>query len=111
MSRQRNKGPSKGRATWSPGMEQRANLEGRQVKCLIASEGHMWMRGYFDRLPSAVRHRLAESVHNLCSACVSEEADRLAKQLHTPRATVAIYLAAIEAIERMLGEEGNNRED
>ena len=34
------------RGGWSSNMEQRAGLEGRQVKCLIASEGHLWMRGY-----------------------------------------------------------------
>ena len=36
-------------------MEQRADLEGRQAKCLIASEGHLWMRNYFDRFPSVGR--------------------------------------------------------
>ena len=40
----------KRKAGWTPTMEQRADLEGRQVKCLIASEGHLWMRNYFDRL-------------------------------------------------------------
>ena len=49
------------RAGWTPTMEQRADLEGRQVKCLIASEGHRWMKRYFDRLPPVIRHRLAES--------------------------------------------------
>src|SRR6476620_4526394 len=33
----------KRKADWTPTMEQRAGLEGRQVKCLIASEGHLWM--------------------------------------------------------------------
>ena len=39
-------------ADWTPIMEQRADLEGRQVKCLIASGGHLWMQGYFDQFPS-----------------------------------------------------------
>jgi hypothetical protein len=58
----------KRRADWVPTMEQRSSLEGRQLKCLIASEGHLWMRGYFDRLPPIVRRRLAESDFNICTA-------------------------------------------
>ena len=30
----------KRKTDWTPTMEQRAGLKGRQVKCLIASEGH-----------------------------------------------------------------------
>ena len=40
------------RDDWRPGIEQRSSLEGRQVKCLTADEGHVWMRCY-DRLPPA----------------------------------------------------------
>jgi hypothetical protein len=73
-------------------MEQRAGLEGRQVKCLIASEGHLWMRGYFDRLPRIVRQRLAESAFNICPACMEN------------KPSVATYFAVIEAIERRLNQ-------
>ena len=66
--------PKATRRGWTPTMEQRADLNGRQVKCLIASEGHLWMRGYFDRLPPVVRRRLAESRFNICPACMDEEA-------------------------------------
>ena len=83
-------------------MEQRADLDGRQVKCLIASDGHLWMRGYFDRLPSPVRQRLAASTHNICAACMSEEAQRVAATQHLKRPTLSIYFAVIDAIERML---------
>ena len=62
----------KRKADWTPTMEQRADLEGRQVECLIASEGHLWMRDYFDRFPSVVRRRLAESAFNICPACMVE---------------------------------------
>ena len=55
-------------------MEQRADLEGQQVKCLIASGGHLWMQGYFDRIPSVVRRRLAKSAFNICPACTDKEA-------------------------------------
>jgi hypothetical protein len=87
---------------WTPTMEQRADLEGRQVKCLIASEGHLWMRGYYDRLPPAVRRRLAESDFNICPACMDEEAHRAAR-----RPTVSTYFAVIRSIERKLGADPN----
>jgi hypothetical protein len=61
---------------WSPVMERRAEIEGRQVKCLIASEGHLWMQHYYDRFPRAVRQRLAASPFNICPACMDEEARR-----------------------------------
>lgn len=83
-------------------MEQRANLDGRQVKCLIASGGHLWMRGYFDRLPSPVRRRLADSTHNICPACMSEEAARVAAAQRLKQPTISVYFAVIDAIERKL---------
>jgi hypothetical protein len=85
---------------WTPNMEQRAGLEGRQVKCLIASEGHLWMRGYFDRLPSAVRRRLAESSFNICPACMDIEAHRI-----TRKPSVATYFNLIARIEQKLRSE------
>jgi hypothetical protein len=84
---------------WRPEMEQRADLDGRQVKCLIASSGHLWMRNYFDRFPSAVRRRLAESAFNICPACMDEEAHKAAS-----RPTIATYFSVIEAIERKLSQ-------
>jgi hypothetical protein len=89
------------RVGWTPTMEQRADLEGRQVKCLIASEGHLWMEGYFDRLPPAVRRRLAESNFNICPACMDEEARRTGRG----HPTVATYFAVIETIEKKLRKE------
>ena len=35
--------PKATRRGWTPTMEQRADLNGRQVQCLIASQGHLWM--------------------------------------------------------------------
>jgi hypothetical protein len=86
-------------------MEQRADLDGRQVKCLIASGGHLWMRGYFDRLPSPVRRRLADSAHNICPACMSEEPARVAAAQRLKRPTLSVYFAVIEAIERKLDKQ------
>ena len=85
---------------WSSNMEQSAPLEGRQLKCLIASEGYLWMCGYFDRLPPAVRHRLAESRFNICPACMEEEARRA-----LGRPSVATYFAVIERIEQQLSDQ------
>ena len=65
---------------WTPTMEQRAGLEGRQVKCLIASEGHLWMQGYYDRFPGAVRQRLAASPFNICPACWTKRLGGQAQQ-------------------------------
>jgi hypothetical protein len=87
---------------WKPTMEQRAEREDRQVKCLIASGGHMWMRSCFDRLPSAVRRRLANSRHNICAACMTEDAERVAATRGLRRPTVAIFFDVITAIERQL---------
>ncbi len=41
-----------------------------QTKCWISTEGHMWMVGFFDKLPAAVRQRLRASPFNLCPACL-----------------------------------------
>ena len=87
---------------WTPAMEQRAALEGRQIKCLIASEGHLWMRGYFDRFPSAVRRRLAESAFNICPACMDEEAHTAARQRKETKPSVGTYLLVIKTIEQKL---------
>jgi hypothetical protein len=90
----------KRKADWTPTMEQRADLEGRQVKCLIASEGRLWMQGYFDRFPSIVRRRLAESAFNICPACMDK--DGAARQRKETKPSVGTYFRVIEAIERKL---------
>jgi hypothetical protein len=83
-------------------MQERAGLEGKQVKCLIASEGHVWMRGFFDRLPRPVRSRLANSDHNICPACMTEEAAALAVQRGERRPSITTYFDAIKIIESEL---------
>lgn len=84
-------------------MERRADRDGKQVKCLIASGGHLWMRGYFDRLPAAVRRRLAESPFNLCAACLTEEAEYVAAAQRLKQPTISVYLDVIDMIEQKLG--------
>jgi hypothetical protein len=63
---------------WTAGMTGR-DEQGRQVKCLTADAGHIWMPDY-DRLPSVVRRRLAESRHNICAACMAIEAGAIAQR-------------------------------
>jgi hypothetical protein len=65
----------------------------------------MWMRGYFDRLPEPVRRRLADSRHNICPACLTEEAGRTARaQGLNKRPTVTTFLDLIREIEQQLDE-------
>jgi hypothetical protein len=92
----------KRKVDWTPTMERRADLKGKQVKCVIASEGHLWMRDYFDRLPSAVRRRLTESTFNICPACMDQEARRAAHQRKETKPSITTYFCVIEAIERKL---------
>lgn len=88
-------------ANWTPTTEQRATLDGRQIKCLIASEGHLWMRDYFDWFPSVVRRRLAESAFNICPACMDKEAHTAARQ-RKERKPSGTYLLVIKIIEEEL---------
>ena len=90
-------------SAWTPKLAQRTYLEARQVKCLTLDEGHVWMRSY-DDLPPPVRRRLAESVHNICPACLRGEASRVARR---GRPSVSIYFTVIEAIERKLDEKAS----
>jgi len=97
---------TKVRSGWKPTMEQRAKSpDDRQVKCLIASGGHLWMRDYFDRLPAAVRRRLANSRHNICAACMSEDAEDVARRRGLKRPDIRIYCDVIASIERQLDQD------
>ena len=86
---------------WTPTMEQRAGLEGRQVKCLTADAGHVWIYCY-DHIPRAVRQRLAASPFNICAACLDIEVKEQARQRRESNPTPAAYLVAIAQIERKL---------
>jgi hypothetical protein len=87
---------------WTPNMEQRADVDGRQVKCLISDAGHIWIHCY-DNLPPPVRRRLAGSVFNICPACLQGEAQKAATAQRLRHPTVGIYLTLIERIEKQLG--------
>ena len=92
---------TKVRVDWSPTMERRADLDGRQVKCLTADAGHVWIH-YYDKLPAVVRRCLADSAHNICPACMWGEAERVAAAQGLKRPTISIYFAVIKAIEQKL---------
>jgi hypothetical protein len=96
------------RGGWTPTMELRSSHEGRQVKCLTADEGHVWIHCY-DSLPVPVRQRLANGRFNICPACLQIDAQCMARGQRLKRPTVAIYLAAIEIIEQKLDGLGNEQ--
>jgi hypothetical protein len=94
------------RPGWSPFVEQRSDPKGRQIKCLTADEGHVWIHSY-DLLPPAVRHRLATSPFNLCAACIDIEAKRVSRRRRGGRRSepsVGVYFAVIAAIEEELAQ-------
>ncbi len=80
---------------WTPTLGQRlTDPDARQVKCLTADAGHVWMPNY-DELPPVVRRRLANSPFNICAACMVIEARKMGPG-------VAAYFTAIDAIEKKL---------
>ena len=90
---------------WTPTMERRAaEDDAKQVKCLIASAGHLWMCDWFDGFPQEVRERLRISPHNICAACMDIEAHKLAQQRKERRPSIATYFKLIEQIERQLDD-------
>jgi hypothetical protein len=44
-----------------------------QTRCVLSTHRSIWMKGYFDTLPLAVRRRLRESPFNLHPACLQTE--------------------------------------
>lgn len=83
---------------WTDAERQTVDKPEWQVRCLTGDQGHVWIHCY-DDLPSAVRRRLAYSRYNICPACTTMEADRLAAARGRKRTSVADYFAVIEAIE------------
>jgi hypothetical protein len=83
-------------------MKQRAkqNAEVNQTYCLIATGGHLWMRGYYDALPVAVRRRLRESPFNICPACLVIEVVPEVRRKHPNWSREKLLFAAVELMER-----------
>jgi len=48
------------RSAWASGKGLRADPDGKQVRCLTADAGHVWIHAY-DKLPPLVRKRLEGS--------------------------------------------------
>ena len=80
--------------------KQNQNAEADQVFCLINSEGHLWMQGYFDVLPVAVRRRLRKSPFNICAACLVTEVLPTVRREHPNWSREKLLFAAIAAMER-----------
>jgi hypothetical protein len=57
--------------------------------CLIASEGHGWMKNSFDRFHPVVQRRLRDSPFNICAGCVRSYGGN----------TIASQIAQIEKME------------
>jgi hypothetical protein len=89
------------RSAWASGKGLRADPDGKQVRCLTADAGHVWIHAY-DKLPPLVRKRLAESPFNLCAACMDIEAHHVAVDRGLRRPSLRIYFDTIQAIEREL---------
>jgi hypothetical protein len=88
------------RSGWSPTMEQRADLDGRQVKCLIASEGHTWMRSYFDRLPSPDEESNAKQKLAAIEAKRARRKQAMAQQKADPKRLCTHRVWAIDPTQR-----------
>jgi hypothetical protein len=79
-----------------------------QTRCWIASGGHVWMRGYFDKLPLPVRQRLRDSSFNLCPACLLTKF--LPKVSRRGQSRQQALFAAIEVMEDLLEVDFQRRE-
>jgi hypothetical protein len=73
-----------------------------QTKCWISTEGHMWMEGFYDELPRAIRRRLQVSMFNLCPACLVTKFMPQVRRQHPGLSGEAALLRAIEAMEAEL---------
>jgi hypothetical protein len=82
------------------------NDDVNQTFCLIATGGHLWMRGYFDDLPSPVRRRLRVSPFNLCPACLQTEVMPKLRRRHPTYSRDKLLFAAIEVMERQVRQAG-----
>jgi hypothetical protein len=99
------------RGSQTPAVKQCAkqNAEADQVFCLIASAGHLWMRGFFDCLPLSVRLRLRESAFNICPACLVIEALPTVRRQHPNWSREKLLFAAIEVMEAQVRQGKKNK--
>ena len=67
-----------------------------QTRCVLSTHGSIWMKGYFDTLPLAVRRRLSESPFNLCPACLQTE---FLPKVQFQHSREKALMAAIEVME------------
>ena len=89
---------------WGPSMMGRSSHAAQQVACLTGDQGSEWIHG-LDELPAPVRHRLAESSHNICPICMNSEAGNEARRRGLRCSTLAIYSEVISAIEQKLEQQ------
>ena len=82
-----------------------------QTVCWISSAGHLWMTGYYDRLPLSVRRRLQTSPHNLCSACLVTEFLPKVRARHPDYSRENALLVTVEAMEKLVERRATKRPD
>jgi hypothetical protein len=89
------------RGSRPPLMKRRAGQSDdiNQTFCLIATGGHLWMRGYYDDLPATVRRRLRESPFNICPACMQLYVLPEVRDRHPNWPHEKLLFAAIEVME------------
>ncbi len=87
--------------------KQNAGDEVNQTFCLIATGGHLWMRGYFDNLAVPVRQRLRQSPYNICPACLVLEVLPTVRRAHPNWPREKQLLAAVAAMESEVRKEAN----
>lgn len=80
-----------------------------QTRCWIATEGHIWMKDYFDTLPVAVRQRLRSSPFNICPACLVTIFAPKVQAKHPRLAHERALLAAIDLMESEVRKERKNK--
>ena len=73
-----------------------------QTECWISTGGHLWMEGFFDKLPLSVRRRLRSSPYNLCSACLVTEFAPKVQSRYPNCSHEKVLLIAIEVMEAQL---------
>jgi len=77
----------------------RADDDVNQTKCWISTEGHIWMEGFYDELPAAIRRRLQFSMFNLCPACLVTKFMPQVQRQHPGYSEAKALLCAIEVME------------
>ena len=81
-------------------MPRKSDDENQNV-CLYATEGHLWMRKWYDPLPPSVRRRLQNSPYNLCAWCLVLEILPKVRKRYRGLSKEKALLVAVAVMEKM----------